>query len=135
MYPVLDAVNPAQLTFQHHKASLYIALEDPVQWTESLLQCGLITKPVANSVVAYPSDERSKYVVLFAVECQLRSDDRKFEKLCSVLKKIPATLRIAEEMNQTFERCDMSSDTLQATGKTSNYMYSIYMSLLLPCNS
>ena len=112
------AVNPAQQAFQHHKAGLYHVLENPAQYTESLLQYGLITKPVADAIL---NDMLSKLVILFAVECQLKNDDHKFHKLCSVLKRFPATLQIAEEMNQTFERCGRYPDALQATGKTSNF--------------
>ena len=61
----------------------------------------------------------SKWVILLSVEFQLKNDDQKFPKLCSILKRFPATLQIAEEMNQTFERCDTYSDAMPAEGKIS----------------
>ena len=109
-------MNLAQQTFQYHKAGLFHVLENPAQYTESLLQYGLITQPVADAILAYPNDVLSKLVILLSVECQLKNDDHKFHKLCSVLKRFPATLGIAKEMSNIFERCDTYPDALQATG-------------------
>ena len=61
----------------------------------------------------------SKRVILLSVECQLKNDDHKFHKLCLVLKRFPATLQIAEEMNQTFEMCGTYPDAVPAEGKIS----------------
>ena len=116
-------MNLAQQTFERHRVGLYHVLQDPAQYTESLLQYGLIAEPVADAILAYPNDVLSKWAILLSVECQLKNDNHKFHKLCSVLKRFPATLQIAEEMNQTFERCGTYPDAVPAEGKTSYCLY------------
>ena len=98
--PELHAISRAHKLFLFYKIDLFCLLKDPAQYTDRLVQFGLLTPAVANSINTLNAEFWSKIILLFGIECQVRNDERNYFKLCSVLKEFPATVLISTEMSK-----------------------------------
>ena len=86
--------------FEFYEQDLLQALEDPSQYTDGLLHCGLVTLPVAEAIRLCTDELLYKKIILFSIKFQVQNDESNFKNLCSVLKEFPATDAIANSLSK-----------------------------------
>ena len=90
---------PEYHTFREHYDRLYHAIQDPLSLATRLFTRNIITSAVTGRMIAVGLSTLEKnYVLLSAVEMQLRTDPMMFYKFLSALKEDPAMQSLVESM-------------------------------------